>query len=134
MESDHRSESCEDLAQGKRTVHQGILAHPYNDRMSRSFEPIACSLPARDASDQVGEWHDLTSRALTKHRIAEGYEITFSASEAALVDDLARRESACCGFLKIATEQFEGGIRLLMTSNNPEAMPVIDLLVGSRPD
>ncbi len=98
--------------------------------MSRSIEPIACSLPARESSDQVGEWHDLTSRTLTRHRIADGYEITFGASEAALVEDLARRESACCGFLNIATERFAGGIRLVMTSNNPEAVPVIDLLVG----
>ena len=98
--------------------------------MTSSFEPIACSLPARESSDQVGEWHDLTSKTLTMHRIADGYEITFSPSEAALVEDLARRESACCGFLNIATERFEGGIRLLMTSDNPDALPVIDLLVG----
>ena len=102
--------------------------------MTRSIEPIACSLPARESTDQVGEWHDLTSKTLTKHRIAQGYEITFSANEAALVEDLARRESACCGFLNIATERFEGGIRLFMTSDNPEALPVIDLLVGPRPD
>ena len=98
--------------------------------MGRSFEPIACSLPARDASDQVGEWHDLTSKTLTKQRISQGYEVTFSASEAGLVEDLARRESACCGFLEITTERFDGGIRLLMTSDNPDALPVIDLLVG----
>lgn len=102
--------------------------------MSTSFEPIACSLPARDTSDQVGEWRDLASKTLTRDRITGGYVVSFAAGDAEVVEDLARRESACCGFLEIATERFDGGIRLVMTSNNPEALPVIDLLVGSRPD
>lgn len=102
--------------------------------MSRSFEPIACWLPARDAKDQVKEWQDVASKTLTRGRVPGGYVVSFAAGDAEVVEDLARRESACCGFLDIATERFEGGIRLRMTSDNPEALPVIDLLVGSRPD
>ena len=102
--------------------------------MSRSFEPIACSLAARDASDQVSEWQDLAYKTLTRDRVAGGFVLTFAAGNTEMVEDLARRESACCGFLDIATERFAGGIRLAVTSDNPEALPVIDLLVGSRPD
>ena len=49
---------------------------------------------------------------------------------APVVEDLARREVACCAFLNIDAAHTERGVRLIMTSENPDALPVIEMLVG----
>lgn len=98
--------------------------------MKASFEPIACSLPARESRDQIGEWRALAERALSTEAVAGGYAVTFGLDAAQTVEDLARREAACCGFLDIQTHRTEREIRLLVRSDNAEALPVIELLVG----
>lgn len=98
--------------------------------MNNSLEPIACSLPARESNDQVGEWRELAAKTLIRRPIDGGYVVTFAADQADVVEDLARRESACCGFLTIETKRSDEGISLVITSNNPEALPLIDLLIG----
>ncbi len=94
--------------------------------------PIACSVDAGEATDQIGEWRELAARSLSAERIESGFAVNFAASDAAIVEDLARREAACCSFLSIQTVRGGDGIRLVMTSENPDALPVIESLVGSR--
>lgn len=98
--------------------------------MIENADPIACSLPARESRDQIGEWRALSVHPVTSERIEGGYAATFDAAVAPVVEDLARREAACCGFLNIDASLTERGVRLIMTSENPDALPVIEMLVG----
>lgn len=102
--------------------------------MSAHGQPIACSLPARESRDQIGEWRALIEHQLAAERVDGGYAVTFGPEMAPVVEDLATREAACCGFLDIVTTPTEDGIRLVMTSQNPDALPVVGLLVGRRDD
>ena len=99
--------------------------------MPEHYQPIACSLQARESRDQIGEWRALSAHRVTSERIDGGYAVTFDTEVAPVVEDLARREAACCGFLRIDATHTDRGVRLIMTSENPDALPVIDLLVGS---
>ena len=99
--------------------------------MPEHYQPIACSLPARESRDQIGEWGALSAHRVTSERIEGGYAVTFDTEVAPVVEDLARREAACCGFLTIDATHTDCGVRLIMTSENPDALTVIDLLVGS---
>lgn len=98
--------------------------------MTENAHPIACSLPARESRDQIGEWRALSAYRVTSERIEGGFAVTFHTEVAPVVQDLARREAACCGFLNIDAAHTERGVRLLMTSENPDALPVIEMLVG----
>lgn len=98
--------------------------------MAANRLPIACSLPARESRDQIGEWQALIEHRVMTERVEGGYAVTYDPQVRAAVEDLARREAACCGFLEIATIPTDEGIRLVMTSENPDAQPVIDLLIG----
>lgn len=98
--------------------------------MADHEQPIACSLPARESRDQIGEWQALIGRKVATERVDGGYAVTYHADVTPQVMDLARREAACCNFLDILTTPSEDGIRLIITSDNPDALPVIDLLIG----
>ena len=101
-------------------------------RMAEYNKPIACSLPVRESSDQIGEWRALAEHQLTSERIEGGYAVTFDTDVSQVVEDLALREAACCGFLDIVATNTENGVRLVMTSENPDALPVMELLVGGE--
>lgn len=98
--------------------------------MAKTRLPIACSLPARESRDQVGEWQAVGRHRLRTEPIQGGYAVTFPDGVADVVLDLARREAACCAFLDITTTQTSDGIRLAVTSEDPDAMPVIEMLVA----
>lgn len=100
--------------------------------MANDHPPIACSLPARESRNQIGEWQALFDHQKTIERVDGGYAVTYHADVTPVVQDLARRESACCGFLEIVTTPTEDGVRMVMTSENPDAIPVIELLIGSQ--
>lgn len=98
--------------------------------MIENAHPIACSLSARETRDQIGEWRALSARRVVSERIEGGYAVTFDPEVAPAVEDLARREAACCAFLTIDVARTEHGVRLIMTSENPDALPVIEMLVS----
>lgn len=100
--------------------------------MSDDHQPIACSLPARESRDQIGEWQALIGHRKAIERVEGGYAVTYHSDVTSVVQDLARREAACCGFLDIDAIPTQDGVRLVMTSQDPDAMPVIDLLIGHR--
>lgn len=98
--------------------------------MSQEFEPIACSLPLREAASQAGEWHELHGCALSVEEVEQGISVVYPIELATQVEHLVAREAACCEWLSLDT-QIEGrGIRVQLTSANPEARQVIEALVG----
>ena len=46
------------------------------------------------------------------------------------VEDLTRREAQCCAFLTIETSRGGGEMKVVITSVNPDAGPVIDMIAG----
>ena len=100
--------------------------------MDEKREPIACSLPLRDAATQAVEWTDLHRHALRSEEIPGGVAVTYPADMAETVEDLAEREARCCAWLDISTESVNDGIRLELASDHPDAGPVIALLAGRR--
>ena len=98
--------------------------------MRQDFEPIACSLPLWDAAKQAGEWHELSDRALDVETIDGGVSVLYPSDLTHQVRDLVAREAACCAWLSIETSPTEEGIRVKVTSSNPDARPVIEALIG----
>lgn len=92
--------------------------------------PIACTLTSKDAARQTVEWTEVQGLALDVTPLALGARMTFPASLAAAVQDLARRERECCAFLTITTAVSDDVLTLDVSSENPDALPVIELLAG----
>ena len=98
--------------------------------MTQRFEPIACSLPLRDAASQAGEWTDLSGKAVSFERIPGGLQVRYPLELADQVEDLVSREAACCAWLSLTTERTYEAIEVTLTSENPDSGPVIEALVG----
>jgi len=92
--------------------------------------PIVCTLTTKEAAKQGLEWTDLRGRASTVSAITAGARMTFPASMAAQVEDLAARERDCCNFLTIVTSVEADTLTMEVTSANPDGIPVIALLAG----
>ncbi|MGI9015965.1 MAG: hypothetical protein ACR2HR_02480 [Euzebya sp.] len=98
--------------------------------MNQPDIPIACSLSADDAANQVLEWTDLQRHVLSTQVLPHGVVMTLPLELAEVIEDLARREAACCGFLDITTTQMPDHVRLQITSEQDQALPVIQMLSG----
>ena len=92
--------------------------------------PIACTLTTEAATEQALEWVDLQDRATEVAALEGGVRMTFPASMVDDVEDLARRESACCAFLTISSSVIDEVLTLDISSQSPEALPVISALAG----
>jgi len=93
-------------------------------------EPVACTLNHEQAEDQLLEWVDLQDRATAVVSLDDGVAMSLPASLANDIEDLVRRESACCAFLSITTSIDEDVLTLEIRSPNPDALPVIMALSG----
>ena len=100
--------------------------------MTTSRKPISCSLTANEAAGQLNEWEQLQRHVLRTETVAGGAALIFDVALAERVEDLAAREVECCGFLSITTSRSGEELRLEVTSEDPEAAPVIALLTGAR--
>lgn len=98
--------------------------------MATDDQPVACTLTTADAARQVVEWTDLQSLSTATAAVANGAQMRFPADLEPQIADLAEREAACCAFLSITTAVADGELVLEVTSDNPEAKPVISLLAG----
>lgn len=98
--------------------------------MSADPQPVACTLSETAATDQVLEWTDLRGQATDIGTMPSGARMRFPAELEPAVADLAGREAACCAFLDISTRRSGGDLVVEVTSQNPDALPVISLLVG----
>jgi hypothetical protein len=91
--------------------------------------PIACSLPARESRNQIGEW-----TALAAHQVvATGSRV--------VTRSLSIPESHWLKILRGGSQRVEissplrrrgPGVRLMMTSENPDALPVSRCLWAAR--
>ncbi len=91
---------------------------------------MACSLSTDKAAVQLLDWANLRSHVVKTDCIEHGVAMTFGADLTDAVEDLATREAECCSFLSIATIRSDDSIRLEITSDNPDAGAVIDMLAG----
>ncbi len=98
--------------------------------MSADPVPVACTLTTAAAARQALEWSDLQHRATSIIAIEGGARLRLPAELGPHVRDLVARESRCCAFLTITTETTRREIVLDVTSGQPEARPVIELLAG----
>jgi len=94
--------------------------------------PVACSLDHGSAVDQLAEWHALQADVLATERVPNGIRMRLSGELRDAVEDLARREQACCRFLSISIAVDGTEIVVDIVSDQLGAGPVIDLLAGLR--
>ena len=90
--------------------------------------PIACTLDAAGARAQLDEWTALRPLCRRTDVTAAGATLWFDPEADDAVRTVAAKEAACCGFLRLEVRGDAGLVRLDITSDRPEALPVIDLL------
>lgn len=93
--------------------------------------PVACTLTTKDAAERVLEWSDVRSHVTSVTRVTNGVEMVFPSAMSAAVHDLAAREAVCCAFLTLVTTDHPDRVELRITSGDPDAAGVIDLLAGT---
>lgn len=101
-----------------------------SDQVASANTPVACTLTTKQAASQALEWSDLRGKANSVAPIHAGARMTFPASLAMSVEDLAGRERDCCAFLSITTTVDAETLTMDVTSANPDGLPVIALLAG----
>ena len=99
--------------------------------MTKLRIPLACSLSTSDAERQILNWTNVRNRSLDTFTIEHGIAMTFKPEIAALVEDLAARESACCTFLSAKTIRSDEMIRLEITSEDLDVLPFIKSIAAS---
>jgi hypothetical protein len=89
--------------------------------MTANDVPIACTLGAGDYRARIAWIAELNTRALTSHR-REGLvlHLQYRTEALAEVQDLVRRESACCSFLDFDLQNTGSMLDLTVTAP-PEA-------------
>lgn len=98
--------------------------------MTTEHEPIACTLTTADAARQALEWTDLQSRSTATTALSNGARMRFPADLERQTMDLADREAACCAFLTMTTTVADDELVLEITSDDPDAKPVISMIAG----
>jgi hypothetical protein len=101
--------------------------------MTDSLEPVACTLTTADAAKQAMEWTDLQGHVRAVSDIDRGVQMRFPVELTDVIVDLAAREAACCGFLRLTTTVDDDEVLLEITSDNPDGRPVIAMLAGLDP-
>jgi len=93
--------------------------------------PLVCTLSPAELMTRGLEWGDLRDLAVSTERIEGGVGSTYPIEWAVAVEDLANRESSCCGsWLNTATSRTSDQIRLELTTANPDGVDLIVSMVG----
>lgn len=96
---------------------------------------VACELKAAEIGGRADEWRRLRERADARAEpIPGGARLRLRPDLWEAVDDLARREADCCGFLDFELSTAGDGLRLDVTSPAIDAQAVIACLVGLESD
>lgn len=98
--------------------------------MTSSPSPIACALSQKDASAQALEWTELEQHSLGIDPLPNGVRIHIPIERLAALEDLAARESSCCAFLDIVVTAASDRATVEVTSDNPDALPLISRVAG----
>ena len=93
--------------------------------------PVVCNLTIGRRERQQLEWSDIAEHAVSRFSVEGGAESMFPLKFADQVEELADREIACCGsWLQIAHERTADGLRLRLTTTNPEGVALIRSMSG----
>ncbi|QIH73107.1 hypothetical protein GYM46_09195 [Brevundimonas mediterranea] len=85
--------------------------------MAAKDVPIACTLGAGDYQERVRWIADLNQRSLQSHRRDDlTLHIDYEAGALADVEELVRKETACCAFLTFEIEPRLGSVCLVVTA------------------
>ena len=94
--------------------------------------PVVCTLSTGARTAQELEWSDLAALALTSERVDGGIASTYPLDLAGDIEQLAERERDCCGtWLDVSTTRVDDGIRVVLTTTNPEGLELILSFAGS---
>jgi hypothetical protein len=100
-------------------------------------KPLACTLDADAAAEQVAEWARLGGALLRSERTAAGARLWFEPGVERALREVAAREAACCRFLRLDVHATHDVIRLDITSDSADGAAVAHLLADgierSRP-
>lgn len=92
--------------------------------------PVACTLDAAGAADQLDDWGRLQALCTRTEREANRATLWFDACAEESLRAVAEREAACCGFLDLDVRRVDDLVRLDISSESPGAQAVIELLVA----
>jgi len=93
--------------------------------------PVACTLNDEQFQSQCLEWPDLNALSLSAEKIVNGMSSTYPLELLDQIEDLASRESSCCGsWLSIDVRTVDDVVRLTLTTSNPEGLAVINAMAG----
>lgn len=99
--------------------------------MTAKDAPIACTLGAGDYQARLAWLAELNARALTCHwREGLVLHLQYRADALPEVQELVRRESACCGFLQFDLKR-AGSVPDLTVTAPPEAAGAADTLFAA---
>ena len=102
--------------------------------VSASPPPIVCTLSDTELAERGLEWSDLGPLALMSERIEGGIASTYPLEIADQVEDLANRESGCCGtWLATSVRRGNDVVRLELTTENPDGLSLIEAMAGLTP-
>jgi hypothetical protein len=97
-----------------------------------SVPPVVCTLSSRERAERGLEWSDLAALSLTSEHIEGGVVSTFPLSLADKIDDLANRETNCCGtWLDVSATRLADVVRLELTTSNPDGLAMIMSIAGA---
>lgn len=106
-----------------------------NDVAGGATLPIACTLDGPSYTERVKAIRSLFAHALKgARRDGAQLHLTFDAAARAEVDDLVRKEKACCAFLDFRITKSAGVIDLTITVPADAADSADDLLAPFTPD
>jgi len=92
---------------------------------------VVCELATDETGDRAQEWDQLRNLwGLGSEPIPGGARLWLRAGGRKAAEDLAQRESGCCGFLDLAISAEGERVRVEITSPAAEAASVIASLVG----
>lgn len=98
--------------------------------------PAECTLPTAERPLRVMEFDEVLAAVRTVDRpeptlVVLGLDAAPGRAEA--VEDLARRETACCSFFGLAVHE-QDGMLVLKVSVPPERVDVLDAIAGRAAD
>jgi hypothetical protein len=84
--------------------------------MSETEAPIACTLDGTSYRTRIDEIRALTARALKRsHRDGNCLHLVFDPAARAAVEEMVRKEKACCAFLDFQLSDAGGETELIIT-------------------
>lgn len=89
-----------------------------------------CALDAAGTHARLDEWASLRKLCRGAQTTARGATLWFDAAAEAALRTVATKEAACCGFLQLHVESHGAGVRLDISSEQREALPVIKMLAS----